>query len=322
MRACRSVSYYALLTAFSSVHATHPDIHSFPTRRSSDIHPARHAERIEHHVDRRPVLEIRHVLVRNDPRHHTLVAMPPGHLVARLDLALHRYEDLDHLHDARRELVAPLQLLDLVEEAVLEALLRLLILLPHRLELGQRPLVLQRDVPPLRARHVLEHRLGDLALDLVTLRPARGDLADQEVGKTPIGIAVQDGELVVAVLGKALDLLPLDGKRALVLVDAMAVEHPDLDHGARHAGRQPERGVAHIGRLLAEDRPQQLLLGRHRALALWRDLADQNVARLHLGTDIDDAGLVEVLQRLLADIRDVAGDLLRAELGVARHDVE
>src|SRR5262245_66489917 len=78
MRACRSVSYYALLTAFSSVHATHPDIHSFPTRRSSDLHPARYAERIEHHVDRRPVLEIRHVLVRNDPRHHTLVAMPPG----------------------------------------------------------------------------------------------------------------------------------------------------------------------------------------------------------------------------------------------------
>ena len=43
---------------------------------------------------------------------------------------------------------------------------------------------------------------------------------------------------------------------------------------------------------------------------------------LHLGADIDDARLVEVLQRLLADIRDVARDLLLAQLGVAGHHLE
>ena len=87
-------------------------------------------------------------------------------------------------------------------------------------------------------------------------------------------------------------------------------------------GRQAQRGVAHVGGLLAEDGAQQLLFRRHRALALRRDLADQDVARLHLGADIDDAGFVEVLQRLFRDVRDVAGDLLRPELGVARHDLE
>ena len=43
---------------------------------------------------------------------------------------------------------------------------------------------------------------------------------------------------------------------------------------------------------------------------------------LHLGADADDAALVEVLERLLADVGDVAGDLLGAELGVAGLDLE
>ncbi len=88
------------------------------------------------------------------------------------------------------------------------------------------------------------------------------------------------------------------------------------------ARRQAKRGVAHVGRLLAEDRAEELLLRRHRAFALRRDLADQDVARLDLGADVDDARLVEVAQRFLADVRDVAGDVFRPELGVAGHDLE
>ncbi len=43
---------------------------------------------------------------------------------------------------------------------------------------------------------------------------------------------------------------------------------------------------------------------------------------VHFGADIDDAGLVEVLQRLFRDVRNVAGDFLRPELGVAGHHLE
>ena len=88
------------------------------------------------------------------------------------------------------------------------------------------------------------------------------------------------------------------------------------------ARRQAQRGVAHVRRLLAEDRAEELLLRRHRAFALRRDLADQDVARLDLGADVDDARLVEVAKRFLADVGDVAGDVLRPELGVAGHDLE
>src|SRR3546814_19962916 len=43
---------------------------------------------------------------------------------------------------------------------------------------------------------------------------------------------------------------------------------------------------------------------------LGGDLAGQNVARADLGTDIDDPGFVEVAQGLLADVRNVARDVL------------
>ena len=92
--------------------------------------------------------------------------------------------------------------------------------------------------------------------------------------------------------------------------------------GARDARRHAQRAVADVARLLAEDRAEELLLGRELRLALRRDLADEDVARLHLGADADDARLVEVLQGLLADVRDVAGDLLLAELGVAGDALE
>ena len=172
------------------------------------------------------------------------------------------------------------------------------------------------------ARHAVQ-RLGiDLAADPVPLR-ARGDLLpDHHLAQPPEDVALQDRALVVAVLGQTLDLGALDGDRALVLLDAAAVEDADLDDRALHARRHLQGGVADVGGLLAEDGPQQLLLGRHRRLALGRDLADQDVARLHLGADIDDARLVEVAERLLADVRDVACDALRPELGVAGHHLE
>ena len=81
------------------------------------------------------------------------------------------------------------------------------------------------------------------------------------------------------------------------------------------------RAVLHLARLLAEDRAEQALLRRQLGLALGRDLADEDVAGADLGADVDDALLVEVLEGLLADVGDVAGDLLGPELGVPGLDL-
>src|SRR5207302_4689497 len=110
----------------------------------------------------------------------------------------------------------------------------------------------------------------------------------QELGEAAIDVAIQDRLLVVAVLGQTFDLFPLDRQRTLVLVDAVAVEHADFHDRALHARRHPQRGVADVGGLFAEDRAQQLLFRRHRAFALRRDLADQDVAGAYFRADIDD----------------------------------
>src|SRR3546814_7667067 len=65
-----------------------------------------------------------------------------------LELALHRHEDLDHLHDAGRQLVAALQLLDLVLEPVLEPLDALVEMAADPLEFGHRLIVRHDDLAP------------------------------------------------------------------------------------------------------------------------------------------------------------------------------
>src|SRR6266545_2953094 len=174
----------------------------------ADVHPARHTERVEHDVDRRAVLEERHVLDRQDLGDDTLVAVPAGELVAVLDLPL----------------------------------------------LG--------DVHP--------YQLVDPGGQLVAVVPAEG---------------------------------------------------PYADHRAGFAVRHLEAGVAYLPGLFTEDGAQQALLRRQLGLALGRDLADQDVARHHLGADPDDPALVEVREHLLGDVRDLARDLLRAELRVPGVDL-
>ena len=95
-----------------------------------------------------------------------------------------------------------------------------------------------------------------------------------------------------------------------------------VHHHAFDTGRAVERGVLHVAGLFAEDRAEQLLFRRELRFALRRDLADQDVARLDRGADADDAALVQVAQEGLGDVRDVARDFLRTELGVAGLDFE
>src|SRR2546427_2193408 len=71
----------------------------------AQVHPARHAERVEHDVDGRAVRHVGHVFGRHDPADDALIAVPSGHLVAGRDLPLLGDVDTDHLVDARAELV-------------------------------------------------------------------------------------------------------------------------------------------------------------------------------------------------------------------------
>src|SRR5207244_12587950 len=101
---------------------------------------------------------------------------------------------------------------------------------------------------------------------------------------------------------------------------AVAGEDLDVHDGAFDARRTVERGVAHVAGFLAEDGAQQFFFRSERGLALGRDLADENVARLDDRADADDAAFVEVAQERFADVGNVARDFLGTELRVAGFD--
>ena len=75
-------------------------------------------------------------------------------------------------------------------------------------------------------------------------------------------------------------------------------------------------GVADFPGLLAEDGAQQTLLRGQLGLSLGRYLSDQDIARADLGSDADDSPLVQILEGIVADARNVPGDLLRSQLRI------
>ena len=95
-----------------------------------------------------------------------------------------------------------------------------------------------------------------------------------------------------------------------------------VDDDALDAGRHFQAVVLDVLAGPAEDGVQQLFLGRQLALALGRNLADEDVARLHEGADADDAVVVEVGQGLGRDVRNVARELFLAQLRLADFDLE
>jgi hypothetical protein len=221
--------------------------------------------RAPHQVDRRPVLEVRHVLLGQDPADDALVAVAPGHLVADLQLALDGDVHLHHLDHARRQLVALGEAIDLVAEVLFARA-------NDVLEVAQALLhffavLLERDLTPVLAgdavdgggvddRSLLEQ---DLAL-VVDQFPGRGlsdDLAPDAVEE---GVA-ENLDLLVARLLQPRALLVLDVPSSLVLLGSLAGEDAGVDDDPRHAGRHLERAVADVARLLAEDGAEQLLFG-------------------------------------------------------------
>src|SRR5680860_117436 len=145
----------------------------------------------------------------------------------------------------------------------------------------------------------------------------RQDLRDDALVAVTAGELVTHGDL--ALLGDIDPHQLVHTRRQLVAV--LAVELADSDDSAGLTVRHLHRGVAHLARLLTEDRAEQALLGGQLRLTLGGHLADENVTGGDLRADPDDAALVEVGEQVVADVRDVAGDLLGTELSVAGVDL-
>ncbi len=145
----------------------------------------------------------------------------------------------------------------------------------------------------------------------------REDLGDDALVAVAAGELVAFGDLALLGHVHADQLVDPGGQ----LVGVLPGEHPHVDDLARLPVGHLQRGVPDLTGLLTEDGPQQPLLGGELGLALGGDLADQHVAGTDLGADADDAALVEILEDLLGQVRDVPGDLLGSELGVPGIDL-
>src|SRR5690625_4594464 len=145
----------------------------------------------------------------------------------------------------------------------------------------------------------------------------RQDRRDDALVSVAAGHLVTDGDL--AALGHVDADHLVDARRELIIV--LTVEDAHADDGADLTVGNTQRGVADLARLLTEDRTQQPLLRGQLGLTLRGDLADEDVSVSDLGADADDAAIVEVGQGIGRDVRDVPGDLLGAELGVAGVDL-
>ena len=110
--------------------------------------------------------------------------------------------------------------------------------------------------------------------------------------------------------------------RALVEFGALAREHLAIDNRAFDARRAVERCVLHVAGLFTEDRAQQFLFRRELRFALGRHFADQNVARLYRRADANNSAFVQIAQERFGDVRNIAGDFLGTQLGIARLDFE
>lgn len=151
-----------------------------------------------------------------------------------------------------------------------------------------------------------------IAVPFEALRACSSNLTVDHVSETAIDVTIQDSLFVVTVLRKTFDLFAFDRHCTFVFFNAVAIENANFNNSTVRARRHTHGGVTNVRRLFTKDGAQKLFFRRHRAFALWRDLADKNVARMHFSTDVNDTSFVEVLQRFFRNIRNIAGDFLRS----------
>ena len=147
-------------------------------------------------------------------------------------------------------------------------------------------------------------------------------LADQDFFQTLVNIAFQNSQFVITVFGQGFNFFPLNRQSTLVFVNAVAVKHTHFHHRAGRAGRQFQGGIADIRGFLTENGAQKFFFRRHRAFTFRGDFTDQNIARIDLGTDINNTGLVQITQRFFTDIGNITGDFFRPQFGVTRHHLK
>ena len=246
--------------------------------------------------------------------------MTTCHLVARLQATFHGKVHLDHLQNARWQLVTLCELLTLFfkRQVKLMALLfeRFLSLFKH----DSMSLVRQADVKPLPAIEINEIFFGDRRALCKLTRTTIDRLLDQQLLDTIKRVVFHDAQLIVQILTITTQLIIDNRLRTLVAHNTFTCEHLNVDHRADHAGRHAQRSVFYIRGFLTENRTQQFFFRCELGLAFRCDLAHQHVVGAHFSADMHNTRLIQTVELRFSQVADVACDFLRAKLCVARNN--
>src|SRR6202158_1835317 len=294
------------------------------------VHTAGYAERVEHDFHGRSVFEVRHILFRQNAGNDALVPVTAGHLVTDTQLALHGDVDLDQLDHARGQLVALGQFFFLLVDDLFEHvdltrshLFDLVDLLIHpRILVGILDALQVADRNALDLVASQDVALGQQALvGALVVQIGLHFLAAQDVLQALQALIGKNSDFVRKVLFQLGDLRGFDGLRALVLFLALAREDLHVDDHALDARWAVEGSIAHIAGLFTEDRTQQFFFRSELGFTLRRNLAHENVALLDAGADANHARFIQIAEHGFADVRNVARDFFRPQLGVASFDL-
>ena len=294
----------------------------------ADIHARRHSEGVQADFDWSTIRKERHIFFRNNLRNNALVTVATGHLVSDFKLLLRGDIDFD--------------LLDRAVTGALSSFNRTHLTLAISFEFIELRLIAAddlHDLDPDRRRINLdvlgygcktpEKSLRDLSVGwdddfagFTVDHVERDFFAKKDVGKGFSQALAQFIDLRFVFLLNLFALAaPVRGREFLLLIvdpGRYLYVHDD----STNARWNNQRSILNIGGFFTEDRAEQLFFRGKLGFRLRRNFADENVTRLHFRTDPNNTVMIEVLERLFTDVRDIARDLFRPELGVASVDLE
>src|SRR6185312_15897572 len=289
----------------------------------SDVHARGHAQRIQNDINRSSVREKRHVFLGDDLGDDTLVTMASGHFVTDGQFALGSDVNFHRLHDAAVHAFPSLgafHFLVVLHLQVVEFLLKaaddFIDLVADRRRIDFDAVIDRREFA--------QQGLGDLAIGrdddfagFAVHDVERNFFAEQDVAQRFRQLVAQFVGLLLVFVLDLLGLLLLFGSDRAFAVGFLLRRNLHVHDDAVGARRNLQRGVFHVRGFFTEDGAQEALFRREFGLGFRCDFADENVARLHFRADANDAVRPEVLQRFIAEVRDVARNFFRPELGVA-----
>ena len=93
------------------------------------------------------------------------------------------------------------------------------------------------------------------------------------------------------------------------VLSSLLLPFPGEDFGIDDDSFNPvgdsQRGIPDIPGFFTKNGAKEFLLRRELGFSLGRDFSDEDVPRVHFGPDSNNSALIQILQGLFSDIRDI-----------------